>query len=307
MKKEVHSFVTQDGVEIKYLRWLPETKPRAVLQIIHGMAEHASRYDEFARFLNEKGYAVYASDHRGHGLTAGCDENTGHFADSDGWNLVVNDCKKLYEIVKSEQAELPVFLLGHSMGSFIARDIILQISNNFKGVILSGTSWNPCFLLLFGKIVAKIQKLFSGKKHRSKLLNNLSFGSFNSKFKPNRTPFDWLSRVPEFVDRYVKDEYCGFVCTAGFFDDLFGGIIKIQKNKVIKKTPSNLPVLLACGENDPVGNFTKGVKQVYKAYKNCGVKDIELKIYFQGRHEILNETNRKEVYGNMLKWMDFRI
>ncbi|MFH0867463.1 MAG: alpha/beta hydrolase [Bacteroidota bacterium] len=307
MRKDFFSFESQKGAEIKYLRWLPDAKAKAVLQIVHGMAEHASRYDEFARFLNENAYAVYASDHLGHGLTAGCPENTGHFADSDGWNLVVNDCEKLNEIIRSEQAELPVFLLGHSMGSFITRDMISQNTKNFKGVILSGTSWNPYLLLVFGKMVAKIQKLFSGKKHRSKLLDNLSFSSFNSKFKPNRTAFDWLSCVPEFVDRYVKDEYCGFVCSAGFFDDMFGGIIKIQKNKVIRKTPSNLPVLLACGENDPVGNFTKGVKQLYKAYKNCRVKDIELKIYFQGRHEILNEVNRKEVYSDMLRWMDFRL
>lgn len=307
MKKEAHSFVTQDGVEIKYLRWLPEIKPRAVLQIAHGMAEHASRYDEFARFLNYNSYAVYADDHRGHGQTAGCIENTGYFADKDGWNLTVSDCKTLTDQIKKEYPELPVFLLGHSMGSFIARDLISQYGNEYKGVILSGTSWNPALLVVFGKMVAKIQKLFSEKKHRSKLLDKLSFGKFNAKFKPNRTEFDWLSRVPEFVDRYVKDDYCGFVCTAGFFDDMFSGILKIQKTKTIKKTPSNLPMLLSCGENDPVGNFTKSVKQVYKIYKNCGIRDIELKIYFQGRHEILNEVNRKEVYADILKWMDFRI
>jgi alpha-beta hydrolase superfamily lysophospholipase len=307
MKKEIFSFASQDGAELKYLRWLPDTKVKAVLQIVHGMAEHASRYDEFAHFLNENGYAVYACDLRGHGLTVASIENTGHFAESNGWDLVVKDCIKMNEIICKEQSGSPVFLLGHSMGSFIARDMISQNSEKYKGVILSGTSWNPLLLLVFGKMVAKIQKLFSGKKHKSKLLDKLSFGSFNSKFKPNRTAFDWLSRVPEFVDRYVKDEYCGFVCTAGFFDDMFGGIMKIQKSKIIRKTSSNLPVLLACGENDPVGNFTKGVKQVYKEYKNCGVKDIELKIYFQGRHEILNEINRNEVYADLLRWMEFRI
>jgi alpha-beta hydrolase superfamily lysophospholipase len=307
MKKDFFSFISQGGTEIKYLRWLPDAKVKAVLQIVHGMAEHASRYNEFARFLNENGYAVYASDHRGHGLTAGCIENTGFFAKEDGWIRVVNDCQKLSEIIRSEQSEIPVFLMGHSMGSFIARDMISQNKENFKGVILSGTSWNPYLLLISGRTIAKIQKIFSGKKHRSSLLDKLSFGSFNSKFKPHRTAFDWLSRVPEFVDRYVKDEYCGFVCTSGFFDDMFGGIMKIQKKKIINKTPTNLPILLACGENDPVGNFTKGVKQVYKAYKNCGVKDIELKIYFQGRHEILNEVNRKDVYADMLRWMDFRL
>jgi len=307
LKKEIFSYKPEPGVEIKYLRWLPDIKARATLQVVHGMAEHASRYDEFARFMNANGYAVYANDHRGHGHTAGSFENTGYFAKSKGWQKVVNDCKGLTEIIKKENSELPVYILGHSMGSFIVRDIISQNGENYKGAILSGTAWNPFMMLLSGRFVAKMQELFSGKKHRSKLLDKLSFGSFNKKFKPNRTQFDWLSRTPELVDRYVKDKFCGFICTAGFFDDMFGGILKIQKKKVIKKTPSNLPILLACGENDPVGNFTEGVKEVYKKYKSCGIKDIELKIYFQGRHEIFNEINRNEVYGDMLRWMDFRL
>lgn len=307
MKKEVNSFNAADGAEIKYLRWIPNGTIKAVLQIVHGMAEHASRYDEFAQFLNERGYAVYANDHRGHGLTAACVENTGHFADKNGWALVVNDCRILFDKIKTETADIPVFLLGHSMGSFIARDLVSQCGNEYKGMILSGTSWNTAMLVLPGKFIAKLQKFFLGKKHKSKFLVNLSFGSFNKKFKPNRTDFDWLSRVPEFVDRYVKDEYCGFYCSAGFFDDMFTGILKIQKKKTIQKMPVALPVLLACGENDPVGNYTKSVKQVYKVFKGYGIKDIELKIYFQARHEILNEINRKEVYADFLRWMDFRI
>jgi alpha-beta hydrolase superfamily lysophospholipase len=307
MKKEENSFVSSDGIEIKYLRWLPESKPRAVLQIVHGMAEYAARYQEFANFLNQKGFAVYADDHRGHGLTAGSIENTGHFANCNGWNLVVNDCLHLQEIIIKDYPDLPVFLLGHSLGSFIARDMVSYKNADYKGMILSGTSWNPTALVISGKLISKLQKLFSGKKHKSRLLVNMSFGSFNKKFKPNRTDFDWLSRVPELVDRYVKDDFCGFYCSAGFFDDMFTGILKIQKTKTIQKMPATLPVLLACGEHDPVGNFTKGVKQVYKAFRNRGIKDIELKIYFQGRHEILNETNRKEVYADFLRWMDFRI
>lgn len=307
MKKEILSFQSKDDAVIKYLRWIPDAKVKAVIQIVHGMAEYSSRYSEFAEFLNNHGFAVYANDHRGHGLTAEKMENTGHFADNKGWSLIVKDCMTLTSIIKTDYPGIPVFILGHSMGSFITRDVISQNGIDYRGAILSGTSWNPSVLLSLGRAITGLQKLFYGKRHKSKLLYKLSFGSFNKKFKPVRTDFDWLNRATEHVDWYVKDDFCGFPCSTQFFGDMFGGIAKIQKTKTIKNTPSALPVLLACGENDPVGNFTAGVKQLYKTYKYCGIQDVELKIYLQARHEILNETNRTEVYGDMLRWMEFRI
>ena len=304
MKKEVFSFISEPEKEIKYLRWLPDTKAKAVLQIMHGMAEHAARYDEFAHFLNEKGIAVYANDHRGHGATAGSIENAGFFANTNGWNIVVQDCKKLTDIIKKENPGIPIFILGHSMGSLIARSYISRFTDELNGVILSGTSYNPSILLMFGKAVANIQHFFAGKKHRSTLLDALSFGNFNIKFKPSRTKFDWLNRDEKQVDLYIKDEYCGFVCTTSFYSDMFSGIINIQKKKIIQHISKKLPVYIISGEMDAVGNFTKGVKKIYELLKNYGIKDITIKLYKDDRHEILNELNKEEVYNDILIWLN---
>lgn len=304
MNYEKFHLTDSTGTKIQCFRWTCKSKPIAVVQIIHGMAEHAARYDDFANFLVKNNIAVYANDHRGHGLTAGTVENTGFFAERNGWEIATENVYQLTESIKNDFPDISVFLLGHSMGSLIARTYIAKYPDAVNGVILSGTSYNPSLLLGFGKLVANIQCMFAGKKHRSKLLDTLSFGKFNDKFKPARTKFDWLSRDEKQVDNYVNDPYCGFICTTSFYKDLFNGILNIQKRSTFEKYKKDLPLFLISGEMDAVGNFTEGVKKVYNMFKSSGINDIEIKFYSAGRHEILNEINNKEVYIDVLNWLN---
>jgi len=306
MKSGDFKFITEDKTEIFTYKWLPDDDKniKAAVQIVHGMAEHAARYGEFAEFLTENRFAVYADDHRGHGKTAGSLDCVGSFAEKDGWNLVVNDEFELTRIIKKENPGLPVYLLGHSMGSLIIRDFIFKHGDYINGAVLSGTSCDPGILAIFGKLVAKWQIRQNGFKAKSPLLDKLSFGKFNSYFKPNRTPFDWLSTNDENVDRYIADPYCGSVFSAGFFYDLIYGVKKVNLFKNIVKIAKNLPILLISGEKDPVGDFTNGVMKVFNDYKKAEIMDLSIKFYSGLRHEILNETNRKEVYKDIMDWLN---
>lgn len=306
MIADTFTFKGSDGKGIYTHKWLPDSgqEIKAVVQIAHGMAEHSARYERFAETLTASGYGVYANDHRGHGQTAGAIEDLGLYADDNGWDLVVSDMSRLTTIIKEAHPALPVFLFGHSMGSFLARDYMFTYGDTIDGVILSSTGGDPGMLGSAGIMVSKIESILRGKNAQSPFMDKLSFGSFNKAFKPNRTSFDWLSSVDEEVDKYVNDPYCGTVFKAGFFNDLLKGIKKINKTSNIKKIPQTLPVYLFSGTNDPVGDFTKGVKQAYKSYEKAGIKDLSLKFYENGRHEMLNEVNREEVYQDIISWFE---
>lgn len=309
MKSDSFTFSAQGDVDIFVHSWRPENDDdiKAVVQIAHGMAEHSARYERFANALVNEGYAVYANDHRGHGKTAGTIENMGYWADQDGWDLVVDDMVQLTRKIKDAHPGLPVFLFGHSMGSFLSRDYISTNGGEIKGVILSGTAGDAGLLGSVGVLVAKIQCAVKGKKAKSPLLDKLSFGSFNNAFKPNRTDFDWLSRDNEEVDKYVNDPFCGAVFTCGFFYDMLGGLKKINAQARIDATPRSLPMHLLAGAKDPVGNNSKGVLEVYKVYESAGIQDIGYKFYEDGRHEMLNETNREEVFRDIADWLNKRV
>jgi len=303
MIPENFTFKTKDSKIIFVHKWSPKTQAIAAVQIAHGMAEHSARYQNFAEFLTNKGFVVYANDHRGHKKTAGNVENLGFFANENGWNLVVDDMRQLTNIISDENPNLPIFLLGHSMGSLLIRTYITKYNDKIKGVILSGTSGESGFMVKMGKFTAKLIGTFKGKQTPSKLLDNMSFGKFNSAFKPNRTKFDWLSRDNEQVDKYVNDPYCGTVFSNRFFYDMVSGVDYNNKKENINKIDKNLPILFVSGNSDPVGNFGEGVKKVVKDYKTAGIKNIELKLYKEARHEILNETNKQEIYKNISDWI----
>jgi len=303
MGSEDFNFEASDGTKIHVYKWLPE-KPKAVVQIAHGMAEHAGRYDRFAQKLADEGYAVYASDHRGHGKTAGTLDNVGYFADNNGWQRVVDDLQELTSTLQSAHPNLPFFLFGHSMGSFLFRNYIFSDCKDINGVILSGTGNNPKLLISLGKLVAAWQVKAKGPQGKTMLMHNMSFGSFNKAFRPNRTDFDWLSRDNEEVDKYISDPFCGGVFTAGFYRDLMAGLAEIGCMDNINKIRKDLPILLFAGDMDPVGNKGKAVKQVYEIYKKAGITDVSCRLYEDGRHEMLNETNRQEVYDDVITWMD---
>jgi len=305
MKADTFTFKATDGTKIFTYRWLPASKTniKAAVQIAHGMAEHAARYDRFAKKLVAAGFAVYANDHRGHGKTAGSLEKVGYLADENGWEKTVDDMHVLTGIIKKENPRKPVFLFGHSMGSFLSRHYAMLHGGEIAGLILSGTGGDPGLIGKIGLLVAKREAARKGKTTRSPFLDGLSFGAFNKKFKPNRTKFDWLSRDNAEVDKYIADPYCGEVFTAGFFCDMLGGLAFINKKGNIAKIPTGLPVYLFSGSLDPVGANTKGVLQVYNALVKAGIRNVTYKFYKDGRHETLNETNRDEVMGDVIAWL----
>ena len=291
-----------DQTSLHTHRWLPDAPAKAVVQIAHGMAEHSARYARLGEALAAAGYAVYAHDHRGHGATASKADH-GYFADTDGWDTVVADLRAVTQMARSEQPGLPVFLLGHSMGSFLSRSYVIEDSRDLAGLILSGTAGDPGALGKVGLAVAKAESRLRGKRHVSPMLDKLTFGKFNSAFKPNRTAFDWLSRDDAEVDAYVADDLSGNVFTSGFFVDLLGGIASINDDRNVAKVRRDLPVLLIAGDKDPVGDNGKGPRAVAEQYRQAGLTDVTCTLYPGARHEIFNETNRDEITADVLAWL----
>jgi len=283
-------------------QWLPDAVPRAVVMLSHGMAEHSGRYARLAQALCDAGYALYALDQRGHGRTA--DEGTlGLFAEKDGWNKVVGDLASLNQHIGQQQPGLPIILLGHSMGSYIAQAYLLHHSASLDAAILSGSNFQPVALYRAARVIARIERARQGVRGRSALIDFLSFGSFNKAFKPNRTAFDWLSRDPVEVDQYINDPLCGFRCTNQLWVDLLGGLQQISKASNLAQIDPGLPILVIGGECDPVSEG-KRLNSLAHALREAGCQHLQLNIYPQARHEVFNETNREEVTADVLKWLD---
>lgn len=296
-------FTAEDGKTIHALKWAIE-KPKGIVQLIHGLAEHIERYDEFAQHLNSLGYVVAGEDHRGHGKTAGTLDAAGYFADKNGWDTVINDNIQLGEILRTEYPGLPFFIFSHSMGSFLTRKLIAEYPDGIDKVILSGSGDFSVSQLKSLSTLAKIQSFFLGKKARAKLIDKLSFSSMNDQFNPGRTGFEWLSRDEVKVDEYLNDPFCGFVATLGLYLDFAGGISYLKSEEPFKKTRKDLPILFYSGEQDPVGGNGEMIKAVFEEYKRSGFKNIELMLNPEGRHESLNETNRSEVYRTISDWLE---
>lgn len=305
MKTETFSFGAEDGTSIFTYFWQPDTDaaPSAVVQIAHGMAEHAGRYARFAEALTGAGFAVYANDHRGHGRTAADPSEIGYFGDTNGWYLVIKDMARLTDRIRERHPGIPVMIFGHSMGSFLTRAYLSRYGEGLAGVVLSGTGGNPGFLGAIGRWIAAYECLRKGRRTPSPLMTALSFGDFNKPFKPSRTDFDWLSRDPAEVDKYVADPLCGGVFSAGFYADLLGGLKDLYRSAAIAAIPRDLPILFISGERDPVGKDTKGVQAVARSYTAAGIEDVTVRFYEDARHELLNETNRDDVTAEVLNWM----
>lgn len=282
-------------------QWLPDGPPKALIMLAHGMAEHSGRYARLAQALCDASYGLYAPDQRGHGRTA--DEGTlGLFAEKDGWNKVVGDLASLNQHIGQQAPGVPIILLGHSMGSYIAQAYLLHHSASLNGAILSGSNFQPVALYGATKVIAHVERLRQGLRGRSALIDFLSFGSFNKAFKPNRTAFDWLSRDPAEVDKYVSDPLCGFRCTNQLWIDLLGGLQQISKASNLAQIDPGLPILIMGGECDPVSEG-KRLKSLANALREAGCQHLELSIYPQARHELFNETNRDAVTADVLTWL----
>ncbi len=303
--KKTDYFQTDDGLNIAFFCWLPEEDPVAVVQISHGMMEYAERYEEFAQFLNKHRIAVYANDHRGHGKTAGSPENLGYFSDKNGWIKVVMDMRSLTKIIRTDYPEIPVFLLGHSMGAFLARTYI-TLYDDVNGVILSGDAVNPPALISAGRVMGIFHRLISGAKTPSPFFHNMSFGNFNKDFE-TEGEYAWLSRDHHIADRYRKDPYCGFHCSVAMYQDLFYGLSYISKKEHNQWIRFTLPIYIVAGGEDPVGDKGNGPRKIAQMYRELQLEEVSVNIFEGARHEILNETNRKDVYADILEWISYHI
>lgn len=297
------AFQTVDGANLHVSGWTVEN-PKAVVQILHGMAEYGSRYARLAEALTSSGYTVYAHDHRGHGKSVPNGSEPGHMADNDSWNRIVEDAHGVNREIAKRHRGLPIIILGHSMGSFVLQQLLFEHPNDMVAAALSGSNGKPPPIAMVGKLIARIERARVGKSNPSPVLQKLTFGEYNKPFEPARTEFEWLSRDPQEVDKYVADPLMGFAVSTQTWIDLLSSLDRIAKPSNIAKVPKGIPLYLFAGDQDPVGDNGKGMKRLYDAYKRAAIFDVRLKLYPDGRHEMFNETNRQEVADDFISWCD---
>ena len=302
-------FPSKDGnTEIHTIEWKPEGEVRAVLQICHGMVEYIRRYDEFARFLCGKGYYVVGNDHLGHGKSIQAKSEYGFFNEKYGNACVIGDMHTLRQRTEKKYPGVPYFMLGHSMGSSLLRQYIQMYGNGLSGAVLMGTvADHKKAALLFGKRLCRVMAAFRGWHYRSRMVDKLVLGAYNKKFKPARTRADWITSDNENLDMYVSDPLCSFMSTVNAYYNVFSGMIGIQRKESVYMIPKGLPVLFLSGADDPVGEFGKGVRKIYEKYRAAGIQDVTLRLYTGDRHELLNETDREQVYKDLLGWFENHI
>lgn len=286
---------------------IPDSAPRAIVQIVHGIAEHINRYDDFMSFLAENGILAVGDDHLGHGQSVTEADDLGFFNDKDGWDYVVMDEERLHDLMVEEYPSIPYIFFGHSMGSFITRTLIIKHPEMYDAAIISGTGHQGKALVYGGGIMANALVALKGARSDGKALNDVAFGTYLSHIENPRTPFDWLSRDEAAVDKYIADPMCGFICKASLYRDMMGGVKFVTSQKNINKMKKTKPIYFMSGKEDPVGDYGVGVEKAYKAFCHAGLRDVQMRLYPGGRHEMLNETNRTEVYKDILDWINEKI
>ncbi|MFC7357519.1 alpha/beta hydrolase [Jejudonia soesokkakensis] len=309
MSYKTHVFTARDGEHICYYHWKAnEQKPlKGMVQIAHGIGEYAGRYDAIAQLMADEGYEVYANDHRAHGKTAEIKRLFGHYDGADYFGDCMEDMHELAEKMRADHPKVPFVLFGHSMGSLLSRKFVTEYAEELDGLILSGTASFIKGLGNFGILATGIVTKIRGRERKNDTLKDLFFGEFNKKFSPNRTKFDWLSTVEEEVDKFEADPYRVEDFSLGVFQDVIKNSKKLNEEPAFQATPTSLPILVFSGKKDPVGEMGKGVKQVVKKYKNCGVEDLTVHLYEEGRHEMLKEKNKEEVQQDILNWLKAHI
>lgn len=306
MQSSSFTFASDDGLDIFVRKWMPDAGStlRGIVQVSHGLAEHGRRYGETAARLTSAGFGVYVSDHRGHGRSVIEPRDFGYFGRTNGWARAVRDLQKLSDLIKDESGDLPLFLLGHSMGAQLAQQLIMQEGRDLSGVVLSGATGKIGVIRYLGRLLARLERARLGEYGHSKLLHAMSFGTFNHDFEPSRTEFDWLSRDESEVDDYVHDPLCGFVATTRLWTDMLGAISALQKPASYEWTRQDLPVLVLSGDQDPVSNRGRALKGLVRVLRKSGLKNVGLKVYPGGRHEMLHEANRSDVMTDLIEWLD---
>ena len=285
--------------------WQPEGEIRAVVQLAHGMAEHIARYDRLARTLCAAGYAVAGHNHLGHGYDAD-EKDLGFFADKGGWDIVVEDVHTARLLLEEHFDHKPHILLGHSMGSFVAREYLLRHARGLSGCLISSTGWYPAPICSFGMLTARLCGVFGGWHKPAPLVDKISSSEQNKNFEPARTKFDWLSRDRAQVKKYIDDPLCGFPFTAKGYGDMFEGLTRLYPEK-LSPMEKEIPVYLFSGDKDPVGGNGKGVEKVAQEIRDAGVKEVTVKLYPDGRHEMFNELNQEEVWNDLIGWLNARV
>ena len=313
MRKEEFYYDSRDNSanapKIHAVRYTPEpdTEPVCVVQIIHGMAEYAQRYEEFAKFLTDRGCVVAANDHLGHGKSVGEDKLYGYFCEQDPATVVVRDVHRLKKMTQQLYPALPYVIVGHSMGSFILRNYLCRYGSGIQGAVIMGTGYQPGGMIAVSKLLVKMQTLFLGGKHVSRFCDKVSFGSYNECIPDAQTAFDWLSNDAERVRAYIDDPMCGNVFTLNGFRTLLSLIEGAHDKKAMKNIPPELPLLLISGEEDPVGAYGKGVLKVRDLLQDAGVQNLNMHLWENCRHELLNEPEREQVMEQIYGWIQGEI
>ncbi len=302
--KEIYFTSNDSKSRIHAVEWVPENRPKAILQLVHGMAEHIERYGEFATFMAEHGYLVVGDNHLGHGKSVPENGQKGYFCDGDAASVLVRDEHKLHEVVEGEYPGIPYFILGHSMGSFITRNYLTEYGYEVQGAVIMGTGMQSRTLLGLSKTLAKAEKLFKGDRHVSTFIDKLAFGGYYKKIPGYTMKNEWLTSNLDAVQKYNDDPDCGFTFTVNGFSTLFELIWRLHDEERLGRIPRNLPMLFVSGADDPVGNYGKGVKQAVRTVQKAGVRDVTMKLYPGGRHEILNDREHEEVYEDVLSFYE---
>lgn len=290
-----------DGLMLSGYAWLPPADSiQAVVVIAHGMAEHAGRYARFAAALNSAGFAVYGFDHRGHGHSAPGPALLGHMGDTDSWNRAVGDLAAVCRLAQQRHPGKRVLLFAHSMGSFMAQQLLYEHGDLLAGCVLCGSNGKPPAIAGLGRLVTRLERLRRGRRGISPLVQTLSFDAFNKRFQPQRTDFDWLSRDPAEVDKYIADPFCGFPITVQSWVDFLDGLAAIARPDHQARIPKTLPVFVIAGRHDPVSAGGRGLRQLLDAYAAAGLTRVESRFYDAARHELLNETNRDAVTADII-------
>ena len=300
MARENFTMLSSRGdEELNCYRWMPEGEPKASLQIVHGMTEHILRYEDFATFLNSRGFAVYGHDHLGHGGTS---EEKGFIAEEHGDDMLVEDMRRVNDRMRSDLPGIPHFVIGHSMGSFVTRRFLTIGGNDIDAAVIMGTGQQAGYQVTLALTIAKLLCMVKGNHHRSGLLNNLVFDSYDKRFDSPDLPNKWLCANPESLKAYDADPDCGFRFTDAAYRDLFTLIRRVEGEEGFGNIPKDLPVLFVSGQDDPVGDFGKGVEKARAALEERGLKP-DMILYPGMRHEILNEVDHRKVYEDIAEWL----
>ena len=305
VRKEELTYKSRDRqTMIHAIRWIPEGEPVAILQIIHGMQDYIDRFDEFANFLAEKGIIVIGNDHLGHGGSVGERGTYGYFCKNDPATVLVRDAHRLKKMTQEDFPGIPCFILGHSFGSFVAREYITRYGTGIKGAIIQGTAFMPSGTIKsLGGLVNFLQVVM-GEKYRSTMVNNMAFKGYLKKIPNPRTNFDWLSHNEASVDKYAADPACNFVFTLNGFKTMAELLKRVQDTDKMEDIPKDLPILVTAGKEDPVGNYGEGPEKLYNIYKNdLQIKNVELKLYDGFRHELQQEIGREQVFADQYEWI----